>query len=540
MDFFKDYNNLGLRDAAVLVNLKEGMSAAFQVVVTHVTEDHQSGRFIVITSCAASYPLRIFATVLIALGEAGSKILSDFYTYQLGEKIKNMPPENEREKECMKDLERIQFPIHMELTSDLPKRKYSFMRGFITTRVGPRQLKSKVINNGRKRIVVTEIHEPFNLWSASAKIIGTVIGVFFSGYGGWPKKFMVSSLVMGLAYLGFLCGIFWYYPEERPTGSPLTTIHRVLKEAFRKRAVAHPSSAEGPNDSEDPSGRREDDPEVHLKPRHPSFLLPLDKAAIKINNNQIEERQEEVCTVQQVRDVKSLFLIMPLGLTFFAYSLVSASASTYFVEQADNLYYKVGHLDVPTVSLLVLGDLVADVVRFIQSRKQVVGPIWSMAVGMFCSVLCCISAGVVERYRLSMADEGVFPISIMILTPQFVLQGLMKGFAEDGLRTFVQDRVPEPMRKFVDPSIEMLLGIGKLSSIPCAFIFHWWIKDSINHSHLDWYFLMLASLSLVFFGIYVCYAKFELPKLPKFEGTDANKEGNAWRMRELEIEVING
>ncbi|KAI9116148.1 hypothetical protein K1719_013078 [Acacia pycnantha] len=584
MDFLVE--NLGLRYAAVLVNLIDGMSAVFEVVVAHVSEDHQSGRFIVITFCAASYPLGlmlisygdalypiIFATVVIALGEAGRKILSDFYSYQLGEKIKNTPPENEREKEYMKELERIQFPLQMELTSDLPKRKHSFMRGFITTRVGLRQLKSKVIDKGGKRIIVTELHKPLNLWNASAKIIGIVIGVFFSGYyDSWATRFMVSSLVMGHAYLGFLCGIFRYYPEEKPTGSPLATIYRVFKEAFRKRGVVYPSSAEGyyspngnveasndsenpfyyirengssngknedPNDLEDPSGRREDDPEVHLKPRHPSFLLPLDKAAIKINNNQIEERQEEVCTVLQVRDVKSLFFIMPLGLTFFAYSLVSASGNTYFFQQATNLDSKVGHWDVPIVIFLVLQNLVAYVVRFIQKRKQLVGPIWSVAVGMFCSVLCCISAGAVERYRLSMAIgkdpyKDVIPLSIMILTPQFVLLGLMKGFAEDGLRTFVQDRMPESMRKFVDPSIEMLLGIGKFSSIPCAFIFHWWIKDSINNSHLDRYFLILALTSLVFFVIYVCYAKFGLPKLPKFEGTDANEEGNVRTMRKFE------
>ncbi|KAK4268558.1 hypothetical protein QN277_025200 [Acacia crassicarpa] len=579
IDFLVEY--LGLRYAAVLVILIEGMSGVFEVVVAHVTEDQQSGRFIVITFCAASYPLglmliwnadgalylyqTIFATVLIALGEAGIKISSDFHSYQLGEKIKNMPPENERDKEYMKELERIQFPLQMELTSDLPERKHSFMRGFITTRVGVRQLKSKVIDRGGKSIIVTELHKPLNLWNASAKIIGIVIGVFFSGYyvSAWETKFRVSSLVMGHAYLGFLCGIFWYYPEERPTGSPLSTIYRVFKAAFKKRGVVYPSSAEGyyssngnveaSNDSENPfyirengssNGKNEDpndleevDPEVHLKPRHPSFLLPLDKAAIKINNNQIEERQEEVCTVQQVRDVKSLFFIMPLGLTFFAYSLVSASGNTYFFQQATNLDSKVGLWDVPVIVFLVLHNFVAYVVRFIQRRKQLVGPIWSMAVGMFLSVLCCISAGAVERYRLSMAIgkayKDVIRVSIMILTPQFVLLGLMKGFAEDGLRTFVQDRVPESMRKFVDPSIEMLLGIEKLFSIPCAFIFHWWIKDSINNSHLDRYFLMLALLSLVFFGIYVCYAKFMLPKLSKFEGTDANEEGNVRTMREF-------
>ncbi|XP_028760957.1 protein NRT1/ PTR FAMILY 8.3-like [Neltuma alba] len=424
----------------------------------------------------------------------------------------------------MEELERIQFPLRMELTSDLTYRKY--MRSF-STRIGPTLLKSKVINRRGKWIIVTKIVVPLNLWSASAQLIAIPIATYFLLNSRWLIRFLVSSLVMGHAYLGFLSGIFCYYPEERHTSSPLTTIYRVFKAAFRKRRLPYPSSAEAYyySSSDGNIEASSNDSEYPLYTRENGSSNGSNEGPSNDLEDPFDQREND----QEVRDAKNLFFIIPLGLSFFAYSLVSASGNTYFVKQTSNLDSKFGSFDVPVIIFFVLQHLAANVVGRIPSRKKVVGPILSIAVGLFCSVLCCIFAGVVVRYRLPKAigkdpDMDVVPLSIMVVTPQFVLLGLMEGFAEGGLEAFVQDRVPISMRNFVERGIEMLLGIGKFSSILFALIFHWWIKDSINNSHLDLYFLMLASLSFVFIGIYLCCAKFESSKLPKFEGPDTKEE----------------
>ncbi|XP_028760963.1 protein NRT1/ PTR FAMILY 5.5-like [Neltuma alba] len=355
-----------------------------------------------------------------------------------------------------------------------------------------------------------------NLWWSAASIIGSGIAVMCLGSVSWSKTFEVSSLIMGATCLLFILGIFWYYPEEKPPGSPLTAIYRVFRAAIKKRKLSYPSSEQGYNnegskDSEDSLYEREND-KVLLLPRDPSFLSFLDKAAIKNAN------EEQACTAEQVRDVKSLYAIMPLGLIFSMYIVVSASGNTYFILQTSNLDSRVGSLNFPTMVFFVLRSLIAFGVRTIQSRYKLKSPLCSMAVGMFCSGLCCIAAWQVERRRLSLVkflekpDDDI-PMSIMILIPQYFLLGLMKEFGEGGLQTFLRDRVhSEPMKKFVGPCIEMLMGIGKWFSILLALIFHRWIKDSINHSRLDKYFLVLALLSFVYLGIYVLYAKFKLQK----------------------------
>ncbi|XP_028760958.1 protein NRT1/ PTR FAMILY 5.4-like [Neltuma alba] len=501
VDVFADFlgdEKYNLWKAIMVKSFLEGLSAVLKVAVIHVSEAY-IGRFKAIIFCTGSFTMGlvllwirashldivtlIFAIVLIALGTAGKEpTLRDFFDYQLREKVKkNCTEKNEGEdKESSQEKER----------------------------------------SGKNDSAAT------NLWWSTASIIGSVIASFFLSSDHWGENFEISSIVMGATCLLFIIGIFCYYPEEKPSESPLTIPYRVFKAAIKNRRLSYPSSKQDYNneDSDDASSEdffyRTENGEVHLLPRHPSFSLFLDRAAM-MNNSDDEEkvRKEEVCTVVQVRDVKNFCLIIPLVVTLFSYNLVSTSGNTYFVLQARTLSsYSIGGFDVPIMVFFAIKSLVTFVVRIIQSRYKVVRPLWSMAVGMFCSVLCCIAAWQVECRRLSLIrflkkPDDEIPISIMILTPQYFLLGLMEGFAEGGFENFLSDRLyPESMKNFVEPCIEMLLGIGKFSSILFASVFHKWIKDEINHSRLDNYFLVLASLSFVYLGIYIFYAKFKFQR----------------------------
>ncbi|XP_028760962.1 protein NRT1/ PTR FAMILY 5.9-like [Neltuma alba] len=155
-----------------------------------------------------------------------------------------------------------------------------------------------------------------------------------------------------------------------------------------------------------------------------------------------------------------------------------------------------------------------------------------MGYGLSFSVVCCFVAWQVElwRRRLSLVksqedpnDDNPSNLSIMILTPQYFLLGLMEGFAEGGLESLLSDRLySKSMKNFVEPCIEMLLGIGTFSSILFALMFHSWIKDDVNDSRLDNYFLVLASLSSVCLVIYLFYAKFNCQQLQLQVQADIN------------------
>ncbi|XP_054782613.1 protein NRT1/ PTR FAMILY 5.6-like [Prosopis cineraria] len=436
-DFLID-RGIDLLNVTLLVTLLDAISAVLIPAVIHVSEAC-AGRFKAIIFCTAAYttgsfllgvraPISrhllpmIFTIALIALGKAGEEpTLRDFFDYQLREAKKKCTLNTEGEDE----------------ESESSKEKERPESG----------------NNGSGTT---------NLWWYMASIMGSAMAFLCQFlFDSWRETFIVSSVVMGATYLLFFLGIFCYYPEEKPSGSPVTIIYRVFKEAIKKRRLSYPSSKHGYNNegSDDtlddlfyPTADNGD--EVHLLPRHPSFLSFLDKAAIKNNSDDggSEERNEkEDCTAEQVRDVKSLYPIIPLEVfTFLAYNFVSASSNTYFVLQTTNLYSYVSKFDVPIMVFPALQYLVASgVTKIIESpgTKEKVKPIWNMAFGMLFSGVCYIVAWQVERQRLSLVkslrhpDKDIISLSIMVLIPQFLLLGLMNGFVECGLQTFSRDRV---------------------------------------------------------------------------------------------------
>ncbi|KAI4353243.1 hypothetical protein L6164_002208 [Bauhinia variegata] len=247
----------------------------------------------------------------------------------------------------------------------------------------------------------------------------------------------------------------------------------------------------------------------------------LDKAAIiREASNLSPERQEEkgeLCAVKEVREVKSLIAVIYMGLTFLAYSFVVASGNTFFVEQQSNLNPKVGKFTIPASILFVLTSSIRDIVTFSIWRfgfAQRLKTTWRIGTGMFCAVLCCIAAWLVELHRLRLIErEGVLqnpkkilPMSVLWLIPQYFLLGIRQGLAVNGIGNFFCNHVHKSMRIFEQPFSEIVLSIGTFFSVPFVLIFGSWFKETINTSHLDKYFLMLAILSFVFFCIYLYYS----------------------------------
>jgi len=82
-------------------------------------------------------------------------------------------------------------------------------------------------------------------WWRIASTVGTVSSVIMAGVSDQRKMTSAFSFsVMALACLTFALGKSFYY-ADKPTGSPLIVIYRVLKAAFVKRHLQH---AREPND----------------------------------------------------------------------------------------------------------------------------------------------------------------------------------------------------------------------------------------------------------------------------------------------------
>ncbi|MBA0746091.1 hypothetical protein Gogos_008634, partial [Gossypium gossypioides] len=208
-----------------------------------------------------------------------------------------------------------------------------------------------------------------------------------------------------------------------------------------------------------------------------------------------KEPPERKITLQIMNSWRRL---VPFWITLLVYCLVEAAGTTFFLEQSDYLEYRIGngfriHLNYFLVLNSLTTFVTAGLVDFVTSklcnknqRKRAF--VVRITLGMLVSFLCCITAWKVEVRRLKLIKEyGIpksevkkIPMSILWLTPQYLLLGIMGGLVEAGMEgCFYNLRV---------------------------------VGDESSTSHLDRYFLMLAMISLgslAFFSVaaYACYWK---------------------------------
>ena len=265
----------------------------------------------------------------------------------------------------------------------------------------------------------------------------------------------------------------------------------------------------------------------------------MDKAAIidEGTNPEDEENRGRLCTVKQVTEVKGVLTLIPLWITFFAYCLVRATGNTFFIEQSSNMNFDIAvDVEVPIVSFFILRSFIRFIITFLfsskKAREQSVTRI-RIAVGMVCSIICCLRARDVEVVRLKIIKEkGIdpsdpnqtIPMNVLCLFPQFFWLGLMEGLADDGLQEFFYNHVATSMRSYGPSFSDCVLGFGNFISMPFVLLYRRWFKDSINTSHLDRYYLALAILSSVFFVFYVC-ASFSVTSV-HMGSTSENEEAN--------------
>ncbi|CAN4090171.1 unnamed protein product [Withania somnifera] len=335
-------------------------------------------------------------------------------------------------------------------------------------------------------------------------IMGIIVATLWLSSQDWVRIVAISTIAMIGGVSVFLFGTPFYF-RRKPSPSPLCCALKVVKVALSNRHMDYPTSPSQlfknyTNDTE-------------ILPRI-AFLRWLDKAAIleasppcKVSTEQIDETAGgKVFEVAKVKDVKRLISMCPLWSTFFVSSLVAATTSTFFYEQADSMDESFGGLHVPIVVFVIIMTFTSSITSIICSWIKNTSindprrpPLNRIRLGMLCSVLCCLVAWIVEVHRLRKVK--VKRLSVFWLTPQFFLVGLMKGLSESGLQDFFETQVCESMKGYGPHFNEFATGIGKLFSAICILIFCFWFGGTVNESNLNRYYAMLlvpTTLNLCF------------------------------------------
>ncbi|KAM3310433.1 hypothetical protein ACQJBY_031242 [Aegilops geniculata] len=240
------------------------------------------------------------------------------------------------------------------------------------------------------------------------------------------------------------------------------------------------------------------------------------------------------CTVTQVEELKILLRMLPVWASFVIfYSVAGQSAST-FIEQGMVMDNHVGQFAIPPASLSIVSvfsvligvfiyeSVLVPLVRRYTGKAKGFSQTQRLGIGFALSMLTMVYSAMLEMKRLAiaqasgLADQNVpVPVSILWQVPAYVMQGTAGVFAGIGMVEFFYDEAPYTMKSLCAAFSQLAVASAAyfnalVFSVVAVATKHGgapgWIPDNLNEGHLDYFFWMMAALSLLNLAQFVHYS----------------------------------
>lgn len=245
----------------------------------------------------------------------------------------------------------------------------------------------------------------------------------------------------------------------------------------------------------------------------------------------------KVITINEVEEAKSVIRLVPIWASSLLYAVVFAQSTTLFTKQGSTMDRSITPgISIPAASLQSFISL--SIILFIPIYDRIFVPIMRaftgkpsgitmlqrIGTGIFLSVLSMAIAALVEIKRLKIAQEYglvdkpdvIVPMGVCWLIPQYVLFGISDVFTMVGLQEFFYDQVPKELRSM---GLSLYLSIFGVGSLLSSFLVSTidkvtsknghdsWFANNLNHAHLDYFYWLLAGLSIIQLLLYLYCAK---------------------------------
>ncbi|CAN0885791.1 Protein NRT1/ PTR FAMILY 5.2 [Linum grandiflorum] len=311
----------------------------------------------------------------------------------------------------------------------------------------------------------------FNWWMFSI-FFGTLFSntflVYIQDNLSWTVGYALPTVGLAISIAIFLVGTP-FYRHRVPAGSPFTKMAQVFVAASRKRNVFIPN---------DPShlhelGLEEYSTAGKFQVYHTASLRLLadcsflDKAAVKHKSGS----PWMLCPVTQVEETKQMVQLIPVFIATIVPSIIIAQINTLFIQQGTTLERSIGpNFDIPPACLTAF-----------------------VTISMLVSLVIYDRILVPATRRYTKNPRGISLLQRMGI-------GLVLQIE------FFYDQAPQGMKSLGTSYFTSGLGIGNfVSSVLLRTVANvtkkharrGWILDNLNLSHLDYYYALLAILSVV-------------------------------------------
>ncbi|KAG9444139.1 hypothetical protein H6P81_015479 [Aristolochia fimbriata] len=276
------------------------------------------------------------------------------------------------------------------------------------------------------------------------------------------------------------------------------------------------------------------------------WLVKVILAAARPPNNSIRTPKDSLLCEHHEgveEEGEALRRIIPIWSTCLIYGAVYAQSTTLFTKQGNTMQRQIfgpAGFQIPAATLRIFSYVAVIVVVPIYDRLFVplaksltkipsgVTPLQRVGVGILLSAATMAVAATVESRRLEAArasglvDEpaekssSTVPMSVWWLVPQYATLGASNVFAYVGLQEFFYDQAPGGLRSLGLALYLSVAGVGNFLSgflisavdvIGRAYDGDNWFDANLNRAHLDYFYWLLAGLSLIELGLFVYFAR---------------------------------
>ncbi|CAK9172752.1 unnamed protein product [Ilex paraguariensis] len=374
-------------------------------------------------------------------------------------------------------------------------------------------------NNGRI------LQSLFNWYYASVAIsimISVIVTVYIQTEVGWNMGFGVPVVLSFLSTILFLLSSKMYV-MLKSNKKLMAGFSRVVVMAWKNKDIDFPSK------ESDDEGYHYDKGSKLVKPTEK--LRFLNKACIirnpdkDLNPDGSAIERWNLCTVQQVKELKALIKVLPIWSTGIIIALTNGQHS-FWVLQANTMDRSLTkNFKIPVVSFSVFEIitltlwvaiydqiLVPRISKFTEkpqglSLKQRIG------IGLLLSFLAIAKSALVERRRRAGAiDQGlaeqpkaIVKMSAMWLVPQNCLTRLADAFNTLGQVEFYYSQFPKTKSSIGVALVALGMAFGNLGKTLIVKLVDSvsqrggnvsWVSNNLNKGHYDYYYWVLTILCI--------------------------------------------
>ncbi|KAG6434609.1 hypothetical protein SASPL_106247 [Salvia splendens] len=378
-------------------------------------------------------------------------------------------------------------------------------------------------------------------WYMFSVTVGASFGVTFlvwiSTNQGWDWSFGVCAMAVAASILFLAMGRSAYRTNVPKATSPLVRILQVLVVAVRNKKLPVPDMTQELHEVHDKEVGNKD-----VLQRTDQFKY-LDRAAIPRNSEDAEPWR--VCTVTQVEETKILIRMLPIIVSTIFMNTCLAQLQTFTIQQSMTMDTSLGSFQVPGPSIPVIPLVFMAILLpiydrfFVPLARKVTGiptgitQLQRVGVGLVLSIISMAVSGVVETRRKRVAVEhnmvdsaGPLQMSVFWLGIQYAIFGMADMFTVVGLLDFFYAESSAGMKSLGTAISWCSLAFGYYTSTVVVNVVNkvsqgWLSTNNLNRDRLEYFYWLLALLSLLNFGFYLlCASWYKYKKLEMEKAED--------------------